>query len=324
MSAEGEGEIVILDDVRWVVERSRHVQIDRSRLAEVCAGLDPTRLRLPDWQVPVVPSWRDERLVDYILLFNSLNFCYWGEPKWTIIFRGRPYDGAYGLMGALTRALDEGYPLLEGAFLARITLRDFRHILRGNVPIPLEAERLAIWQEVGPVLVREFGGRWHNLVGRAGGSAIQLVRLLVEHFPSFDDRAGYDGRQVAFYKRAQLAAGMLYQAFGGQGWGALADFERLTVYADYKLPQVLRKLGILVYDRSLATLVDGQTPLAAGSRMEVEIRAATVWASELMRQELRSHAPNLTASHIDFWLWEAGQAKSPGDRPYHRTLTTAY
>lgn len=146
----------------------------------------------------------------------------------------------------------------------------------------------------------------------------------MEHFPSFDDVYAYYGRQVASCKRAQLSAGMLYQAFGGQGWGALADFERLAVHADYELPQVLGKLGILVYDRSLAALVDGQAPLAAGGRMEVEIRAATVWMGKPMRRELHPRALEFIASHVDFWLWEAGQAKSQGDKPYLRTLITAY
>lgn len=323
---------MILDGVRWVAEQSRHVRIDEGRLAQVCSELDPGRLRLPDWRVPVVPAWRDERLVDFILLFNSINFCYWGEPKWTITFRGKPYDGAFGMMGALTRALeDDGLPLLAGSFLTDVEAERFRRILRGHDPagrdsvaIPLEAERLAIWHEIGPVLVRVFGGRWHGVVRRAGGSAVRLVQLLVDHFPSFDDVAEFEGRTVAFYKRAQLATGMIYQTFGGQEWGAFADFDQLTVYADYKLPQVLRKLGILVYDRTLAALVDNQTPLPAGGRMEVEIRAGTVWACELIRQQMLPRAPYLTASHIDYWLWEAGHEKSPGDRPYHRTLTIAY
>jgi hypothetical protein len=222
------------------------VQIDHACLSGVCNGLDPTNLCLPDWQIPVVPPWRDERLVDYVLLFNSINLCYWGEPKWTIRLRGQPYDGAYGMMAALTRALEEGYPLLSGAFLTQVSPDQFRHILRGYVSIPLEAERLAIWHECGPVLAREFDDHWHRVVQRAGGSAVQLVSLLVQHFPSFDDGTEFEGRRVAFYKRAQLAAGMLYQAFGGQGWGAFHDLDQLTVYADYKLPQVLRKLGILV------------------------------------------------------------------------------
>jgi hypothetical protein len=315
---------MILNDIQWVVQRSRHVQIDRDRLAQVCAELDPGQLRLPDWRVPVVPPWRDERLVDFVLLFNSINFCYWGEPKWKITFQGQPYDGAFGMMAALTRALEEGYALLDGASLARVGTDQFRHILRGNVPIPLEDERLAIWNAVGPVLVREFGGHWHELVRRANGSAVRLVELLVTHFPSWDDMATFEGRRVAFYKRAQLAAGMLYQAYAGQGWAAFADIDTLTVYADYKLPQVLRKLGILVYDDELASQVDSQMHIPAGSRMEVEIRAATVWAGELMRRALLPRAPGLTASHLDFWLWETGQQKSPTDLPYHRTLTTAY
>jgi hypothetical protein len=228
------------------------------------------------------------------------------------------------MMAALSRALDEGYPLLDGAFLARIGEDEFRHILRGNVPIPLEGERWAIFRVCGMLLARDFGGRWHEVVRRAGGSAVRLVELLVTSFPSWDDAAQFEGRHVAFYKRAQLAAGMLYQAFGGQGWGAFEDIGRLTVYADYKLPQVLRKLGILVYDEELSALVDGQTPIPAGSRMEVEIRAATVWAGEEMRQALLDRAPGITATHIDFWLWETSQRKSPDDRPYHRTLTAAY
>ena len=220
---------MILDGAHWVVRRSRHVRIDQDRLIAVAGGLDPACLHLPDWQVPVLPPWRDERLVDLFLLFNSINFCYWGEPKWTISFHGQPYDGAYGMMAALTRAWDEGYPLLDGSFLARIRESELCHILRGNVAIPLESERLEILRETGAVLVGEFGGRWHQVVRQAQGSAVRLVDILVTRFPSWDDVARFEGRRVAFYKRAQLAAGMLYQAFGGAGWGAFYDFDQLTV-----------------------------------------------------------------------------------------------
>lgn len=315
---------MILEGANWVIKRSHHVCVDEERLAEVAGALDPASLHLPDWRVPVVPCWRDERLVDFFLLFNSVNFCYWGEPKWTISFRGQPYDGAFGMMGALTSALEEGLPLLDGAFLAAVGEAELRHILRGNVPIPLERERLEILRETGAVLICEFGGRWHQVVRQAGGSAVRLVELLVTRFPSWDDAAQFEGRPVAFHKRAQLAAGMLYQAFGGEGWGSFRDFDQLTVYADYKLPQVLRKLGILVYDDALSAQVNGQMPIPAGGRMEVEIRAATVWAGERLRRALLDRAPEITAAHVDFWLWETGQSKSPDDLPYHRTLTTAY
>ena len=43
-------------------------------------------------------------------------------------------DGAYGLMAALTRAVEEGIPILEGAYLREMTEERLRHILRGEGP----------------------------------------------------------------------------------------------------------------------------------------------------------------------------------------------
>jgi hypothetical protein len=71
-------------------------------------------------------------------------------------------------------------------------------------------------------------------------------------------------------------------------------------------------------------------PLEASSRKEIEIRAATVWAGELMRRELVTRCPQITphsevpALHIDYWLWREGQTQGPEIRPYHRTRTIYY
>jgi hypothetical protein len=70
--------------------------------------------------------------------------------------------------------------------------------------------------------------------------------------------------------------------------------------------------------------VDSQELITAGSRWEVEIRVATVWAAELMRRALVPRLPDLTALHLDYWLWYAGRQQGPDVKPYHRTLTTAY
>lgn len=199
-------------------------------------------------------------------------------------------------------------------------------------------ERLEILHEVGHVLAAQFGGKFDNLIHAAGNNAVTLVRLLVTRFPSFNDVAalslppcearGTEGGQekhtVTFHKRAQLATAMLYEAFDGEGLGDLRHTEELTVFADYKLPQVLRRLGVLRYAPHLAEQIDRLDPLEAGSREEVEIRAATVWAGELMRQALVSRFPQVTALHIDYWLWREGQHQGPGIQPYHRTRTIYY
>ena len=69
-------------------------------------------------------------------------YSYWGEPKWTIDFRGQSQDGAWGMLGSIARAVvDEGLSLFDGATLASISASDLRHILRGNVETPISLHR---------------------------------------------------------------------------------------------------------------------------------------------------------------------------------------
>jgi hypothetical protein len=61
--------------------------------------------------------------------------------------------------------------------------------------------------------------------------------------------------QVFFYKRAQIFVGDVYGAFGGQGLGCFPDAAQLTMFADYRVPVVLRLMGLLQYSAELARQV---------------------------------------------------------------------
>jgi hypothetical protein len=87
---------------------------------------------------------------------------------------------------------------------------------------------------------------------------------------------------------------------------------------------VLRRLGILIYSDDLAAKIDRRQLIPAGSPAETEIRAATIWACELLRQSLARRGRDLRAFEIDWALWTAGQSLPPDTRPYHRTYTGFY
>ena len=63
--------------------------------------------------------------------------------------------------------------------------------------------------------------------------------------------------------------------------------------------------------------------LTIAAAEEVEIRAATVWACELLRREMIHQGHPVTAVEIDLRLWLLGQ-KSSDMQPYHRTRTIYY
>merc|ERR1712139_122238 len=52
------------------------------------------------------------------------------------------------------------------------------------------------------------------------------------------------------------------------------------MFADYRVPQILRAEGVLSYADDLARRIDAQEEIRAGSEEEVEIRSATVVACD--------------------------------------------
>jgi hypothetical protein len=129
---------------------------------------------------------------------------------------------------------------------------------------------------------------------------------------------------VYFWKRAQIFVADLYHAFAGKGWGAFKDVERLTAFADYKLPQVLRQLGVITYHPELARRIDQRELLPAGSEEEVEIRATIIWAVEALREAFQQAGTAAVSMHVDQWLWRLGQLEAFRGRPYHRCRTIFY
>ena len=307
----------------FVLRQARLVSIDTLALERLCAEFDQ-RLRVPSWSRQYHFHDGTRRTANYILLLDALNFSFWGEPRWTIEFGGEHLGGYWALAAALKRAIDEGFDLTDATTLAHLEEAQLAHILRGEHTIPLLNERARHAREVGQVLARKYDGQFANLIEEAGYDAVDVVQLVLQDFLSFRDECTYRGRLVKFYKRAQILAADLFGAFDGRAWGARRNLDALTCFADYKLPQILRRFGVLQYAESLTTTIDNGLEIPAGSDAEVEIRAATVQAVERLRACLSARGENLNSVQIDWALWDAAQAAPVDGKPYHRTRTIYY
>ena len=331
----------VLDSTRTVMDAARDVTIDQTAVDRLAARLADLGVEAPEWRV--WPHWWEDsdRAADYVLVLDALNFSFWGEPRWRVEYEGRLLDGYWALAACLRRALETDVPLLDPDYLASFDEPAARALFAGESEIPLLDARVANLREVGQGLL-SAGGSFAAIVRAANGSGEALVREVVRRFPSFDDVATYpvaaddsvapegsvaatDSIDVRLYKRAQILVSDLHGIYDGRGLGAFSDLDRLTAFADYKIPQVLREAGILVYSPSLADTVDRQTLIPPGDPREVEIRAATVWGCELLRRALerRRSGPPLRAFEVDWLLWSDAQGRTI-DRPYHRTRTIFY
>lgn len=315
----------VLDSVESAVAKAKYVRIHHDKIVEFVKSFE--HKNVSHWLRNTPLSFdhlSEQEKLNFLLVFNAISFCYWGEPKWTIEYKGEKYDGAWGMIVALLRANENGIPILDASYRVSMSEDDFSRILAGNATIPLFDDRLHITREVASQLISGYGGSFVEFLKAADGDAMKLLDLIVKTFRSFNDTAIYYNQWIYFYKRAQLLVSDIYHVFEGKGYGDLSNIDRFTACADYKLPQSLRSLGIIWYTKSLEEKVDHKIELIHGEQEEVDIRTSTIWAVELIRQELVKLDKPASTMEINDHLWLMGQDKSLDKKPYHRTVTTAY
>ena len=70
--------------------------------------------------------------------------------------------------------------------------------------------------QVGSVLVNKYEGRFSKLLELAAGSAMALLRNVVEEFPCFRDVGTFQDQPVSFHKRAQILVADIWCLFSGK------------------------------------------------------------------------------------------------------------
>lgn len=260
----------------------------------------------------------DEAQLAFLFVFNSISFSYWGEPKWAVEHK----RGTWDIITSIGRAIKEGKPVFDPAYLKQLSEGEFEDILRGNnnTRIPLLEERLQILRQLGITVAQQYGGLFTNTVTTE--DAAGLVDTIIGAFPVFQDYAWYKGQKVYFNKRAQLLVSDINYTTKRK-LNRLNRIDQITACADYILPLVLRYHGVLEYSIWLAGQVDQKIRIPAGSEEEVEIRANTIQAVELIKQEMQKRNKPVTSMQINDYLWLAGDT-IPEHQQHHRTRTIAY
>ena len=312
-----------------VMAQAQHVRIVPAAVAALAQAWAADGVQPPAWSGR--HHWFDgtHRSANWLLALDAVNFSFWSQDpglRWEVAAGGQTLDGYWALAACMTRAIAEKRRVWDATYLAGMHPGEVTHIFRGaavsNMP-PMLFDRLNNLREVGRVLNDRWRGQFIHTIRSCDGSAAKLVALVAEAFPSFNDVAVYNGHPVHFYKRAQLLVSDLWGAFSGKGHGAFTDLEVLTAFADYKLPQLLRHHGVLAYAPALAATVDARELIPQGSAAEVEIRAATVQASELLRDILAAEGLTFHAFQVDWLLWQQSQGAKMA-HPYHLTRSIYY
>jgi hypothetical protein len=285
-----------------VAARARHVRIVESSIEPYAATLPTESPPAPD-----LAGADAEQRAAFSLTLNAVNF----GSGWFPTLRKPP-----GLSGFRTveAALRRHGPWAAGE-LAALEVPDVAAAFGQDAEHELMALFTRHLRELGERVAAEHGGSFLALARSGDGSAVALAERLTS-WPTWRDVSPYDGREVPFFKRAQIAAADLALA----EIAPADDLAALTLFADNLVPHVLRLDGVLEFDDELLSRIEREELIEHDSREEVEIRACAVQAVELL---VAAHGAT-TAAVVDNALWLRGGGARYKAVPRHRARTTAY
>ncbi|ALC41688.1 CG9752 [Drosophila busckii] len=311
--------------------------IDRL-VEEIVNGVISKKISVENFsQHDLHPKATDEYAANWIFVVDTLNFCFWTPTNYTK-YKVNGYTGYFAMCAAINRAMADGMDITNPRYYSQLDLETLAHIFRpddAETKMPLLEERLAALKQVGERLLEKWHGRFDNVVRAAEKSAIGLLDLIVEEFPCYRDVAEFAGQKVSILKRAQILIGDLWSCYRGTDLGYFRDIDKITMFADYRIPQVLVHFGSLEYTPELLEQLKADRIMQNGEEMEVEIRGASIYIIEQVKDavvaKLKQEHPtmdlsNVNAILIDQYLWDYRRkyAAELEHIPFHKTRSIYY
>ncbi|KAK7723959.1 hypothetical protein SLS64_000292 [Diaporthe eres] len=145
----------------------------------------------------------------------------------------------------------------------------------------------------------------------ANGSAAGLVNLLADDFACFRDETKFEGRRkpVRFLKRAQILVADIWACFQGEDYGAFRDIDKITMFADYRVPQILSTMGCIFYSPTLNEVVKEKKIIESGSSWEAQLRDVEINAILIdfflydLMKDLESRGQETITHHRTRSIW---------------------
>lgn len=322
----------VLDSLSYAIESSRDVTTHYEKIVEVASWMAYEELPMPEFALPFGVGQGDvNEAIDFILVANAIDTAFTDfvhHQKFQVDYSGQHWSDSEAEFACLKRAMDQGIPILDGKYLAKISRAELDKIFVGNMEMPMLDEKLAVLHDVGKVLAEKYDGHFHKFAHACSPRLYDhgngLIERMVKEFPRFNDTSMLDGHQINFYKLAQLGIWMLYSTLHGAGKFRLEDPEKMTAFADYIVPVALRLMGITSYSKELEHAVNTYQLIPRDSRWEIELRAHCLYATALLREEINKLRPadsQVIIPQIDARLWTHYHTTT---WPHHLTRTIMY
>ena len=255
-----------------------------------------------------------DEIINFLLIFESIDYSFWGNPKWSVEVENSKKDGSDALLYIMLNYIKtNGLSSFEN-----ISFDEFKTLLSGNVEIPLLRERFDTIKKVYKIVNEKMNGNFYESIIQYTKDE-KLFEYIINNFECFKDEREYNGHTIYFYKLAQLLTSDILH-LREEIEQINVDYSNLIGCADYKIPQTLRALGIIEYNEELSEIVDSKREIKPSSKFEVEIRASQIVVLNYIRNRLNG----ISSMDINDYLFMHSKKVKDIVKPYHLCRNTNY
>ncbi|KAM9997244.1 hypothetical protein ACTFIZ_006654 [Dictyostelium cf. discoideum] len=346
----------VRESANWVNEHSENVKINFDKINEFLDNLkkDDYESKSSTVLFPLNYS-NSQQEINFWFLLDLINFgSGYRKELHEACNRGAYETICYGLMGMF---LSQGGKLTAN-FLSNMSLNDVSQLF--NIPTQEEFEIQAgiysyrdtplkqLVQSIHTVLkesseivlklgFQDFGDWIWSITDpskRSSSSsssttplASDLIKILVETIPAFNDQAIYKDHRIFIFKKVQLLAADLYRRFKDTipDRFNFTDINDVTVFTDNVLPAVLRNFGILEVSKELEERLNAGGELLPGND-EVELRVQAIQACIEIVSIAKKRTDNFIKNDVefDYYLWTKGKDGAIRKVERHYTKKTIF
>ncbi len=300
---------------QYVIDNSEFVKINYNELDKFIKKIDCNNLK--NWLTynPYNLLELDiETIVNFLLIFESIDYSFWGQPKWKVETNEGIKDGSDALLYVMLKYVKE----TKNTDFSNMSLDRFKELLKGNIDIPLLEERYNTVCKISEIVNKKMDGSFYKFIKNIT-SDVELFNIITTNFESFRDERVYNEKIIYFYKLAQLLTSDILHIREALE-KICVDYSHLIGCADYKIPQTLRALGIIEYNKELSNIIDEKKEIAVSSKYEVEIRASQMVVIDYIKSKLY----NVNSIDINDFLFTYSKKVKEIVKPYHLCRNTNY
>ena len=306
-------------NISYVVSNSKHVKINKEEIAKLSKEVEIIDNK--HLFKSLVDQYDEKTMLRFLILCESINFCYWEEKNWKINYNDKIFKGSIAMFLSLKRKIETDPDFFEIKNLINLKYKDFCAIfISVDKPLSLLKKRYNNFMQTVKILNKKQDSFYDEIYTIK--SDIEMLKYIIKTFPSFNDISFYKFKKIHFYKRATLLVRDYFELVPKINRN-IKSISNLHACADYVIPNTLREYGVLEYSDKLKKIIDNKKKLKHNSKMEIEIRANMIYCVKLLKEELEKKNIYIDEVFLDNILWNKGK-NTKNKYHHHRTKTIYY